>query len=167
MRRSVSLSNKVDTRLGELVAETDTNPSVVVETALAVFDGLSPSERKRLAQATLAEKRPRSRSGWRRLFWELLAEEMGGTDFGKGHDRFLMVPRPYCGFNVIFDASADLAGDDGNEVIVFTDTAPPYTPETVRLSETWRFHVGGKPISEAAHDVAVWLRENEPKLHTK
>jgi hypothetical protein len=160
MRRTVSLSHKVDERLGELVAETDTNPSVLVETALAVFDDLPAADRKRLAQATLADKRPRSRTGWRRLFWEMLAEEMGTTDFGKGADRFLMVPRPYRGFNVIFDARADLAGDDGNEVIVFTDTEPPYTPETVRRGHTWSFRVG-QPISEAARTVAAWLRDPE------
>jgi hypothetical protein len=163
MKLTVSLSRKSGDRLGELVAETSTNPSAVIESARSHFAALPADERRRLAQATLADKRPRSRTGWRRLFWDMLADEMGTTDFGKGADRFLMVPRPYLGFNIIYDASPDLAGDGGNDVIVFTDTAPPYTPETVRLSETWTFHVG-EPISEAAREVAAWLRENAPKL---
>lgn len=74
-----------------------------------------------------------------------------------------MAARPYEGFQVIFDAQHALQPGRENEIVVFTDTAPPYTDRTRRISETWRFTVE-KSVFAAAHDVADWIRANKARL---
>jgi hypothetical protein len=167
MKLSLSLSQRGAERLEALVRETGTNVSVVLELGLDLLfeDDAHRAEQSTRAERMLEDRRPRKRSGWRKLFWEMLADEMGTTDAGRGRDRYEMTPRAYLGFNVIFDASREFVGDDnGRDVLVFTDTAPPYSDKTVRISQSWIFRVGD-PVSTAAHDVASWLRENAHKLH--
>jgi hypothetical protein len=62
----------------------------------------------------------------------------------------------------IFDAQHDLRGDS-REIIVFTDTAPPYNERTRRIGMTWTFRVE-ESVFESARIVAAWIRENEASL---
>jgi hypothetical protein len=164
MKLSVSLSRRGSDRLGELVRETGTNPSVILELALdQIYDALPAEERAARAKRMLEDRRPRTRTGWRKLFWEMLADEIGAVDPARGDIRMLMAARSYLGFNVMHDARHDLAGGDDSIIIVFAETAPPCAPDTVRIGTAWTFRVG-QPISEAAHTVAAWLRDNAPKL---
>jgi hypothetical protein len=163
MKISINLTDKTHDLLGELVKRDDANASVVCEAAIVAFGAIDPAVRSKLIRETLAAKRPQTPSSWRALFWTALAEQFDKKDMAAGNPQYLMAARPYCGFQVIFDAQHGLTGGDPQEIIVFTDTAPPYTETTRRIGETWTFRVG-ESVFDAARKVAGWLRDHEAEL---
>ncbi len=164
MKISINLSQGVADWLARTVKSEDTNASIVCEAALLLYQRADPAERIRLQRELLRQRRPPTPTTWRALFWEALAEEFGVRDMAGGEERYLMAPRPYCDFQVIFDAAHSLSPGHEHEIVVFTDTAPPYTERTVRLGTSWSFTVGKDSVFDAARKVAAWLRENEGRL---
>lgn len=162
MKISISLSEAAYELLGRLVKAGDSNKSVVSEAALLAFAELDPTERARRLKETMRSKRPQTKTSWLALFWSALAEEFDTKDMAGGEQRYLMAPRPYRGFQVICDAQHDLRGE-ANEVVIFTDTAPPYSASTIRLNESWKFKVGSS-VFDAAREVARWIDANAGML---
>src|SRR5580704_1605878 len=149
MKVSINLSRRVADWLAEIVKADDTNASVVCEAALIAYERLDHAERLRLQRELLAQRRPQTASSWRAHFWTALAEEFGTEDMASGNQRYLMAARPYRGFQVIFDAAHSLQPGRADEIVVFTDTAPPYNEKTVRCGDHWTFKV-----TESVYDAA-------------
>jgi hypothetical protein len=160
---SINLSQPVHDRLGEMVMTEGPNASIVCEAALIMFERVPLDERRKILRQLLAERRPQTPRSWRALFWTALADEFGVPEMAGGAEQYLMAPRPYDGFQVIFDAQHALRPGHESEIVVFTDTAPPYTDRTRRIGSSWTFAVG-ESVFTAAHDVAEWIRSNKAQL---
>jgi hypothetical protein len=165
MKISISLSERAFTQLQGLVQEYDSNPSSLCEAGIVALAQMEPARRAKLLRETKVSKRTLTARAWRVLFWGALAEEFDREDMARGNERFLMAPREYRGFQVIYDARHDLEPGHDNEVIVFTDTAPPFTERTRRIGTQWMFRID-QPVYEAAGTVASWIREHEGELAT-
>jgi hypothetical protein len=163
MKLSINLSRAVYDRLGEIVTSEGSNASIVCEAALLAFERVDVRERTKMLRQLLAERRPQTPRSWRGLFWTALADEFGVREMAAGADQYLMAARPYEGFQVIFDAQHALQPGHENEIVVFTDTAPPYTDRTRRIGSTWNYNVTDS-VFAAAHDVAEWIRGHKAQL---
>ncbi len=161
---SINLSQPVYDRVGAIVTSGEgPNASIVCEAALIAFERVDAGERRQMMSRLLAERRPQTPRSWRALFWTALADEFGKPEMAGGAEQYLMAARPYEGFQVIFDAMHALQPSRENEIVVFTDTAPPYTERTHRIGTTWTFTVADS-VFTAAHDVAEWIRANKAQL---
>jgi len=165
MKLSISLSGRIYERLQGLAHEYESNPSSLCEAGIVALAQMEPGRRSKLLRETKASKRTLTARAWRALFWGALAEEFDREDMARGNERFLMAPREYRGFNVIYDARHDLEPGHDGEVIVFTDTAPPFTDRSLRIGAHWVFGID-HPVYDAARTVAGWIREHESELAT-
>lgn len=165
MKISISLSDRTFERLQQIAQDYDSNVSAVCEAGIISLAQMDPGLRSQLLRETKAGKRALSSRSWRVLFWSALAEQFDREDMARGNDRYLMAPRQYGGFNVIYDARHDLEPGHDDEVIVFTDTAPPFTDRTRRFGTQWSFRVD-HPVYDAARTVAGWIREHAAELTT-
>jgi hypothetical protein len=163
MKLSINLSRPVYDRLGEIVAREASNASIVCEAALIAFERVDIRERAKVLRQLLAERRPQTPRSWRALFWTALADEFDRPEMARGNDQYLMAARPYEGFQVIFDAQHSLQPGRENEIVVFTDTAPPYTDRTRRIGSSWTYNVGDS-VFAAAREVAEWIRTHKEQL---
>jgi hypothetical protein len=159
---SINLSQPIHDRLGEHVKAEDANASVVCEAALILFERADAAVRAKLVRQLLAVRRPQTPTSWRTLFWSALAEEFDLRDMSED-PRYLMAARVYDGFQVIFDAQHSLKAGHEHEIVVFTDTAPPYTDRTHRIGSSWTFSVNDS-VFTAAHVVAEWVKANKAQL---
>ncbi len=164
MKRSISLSPAMDAKMMELVEALDSNPSHIIETAVRCFLRLPAADRERSVRETHAGKRALTRSGWRAMFWKILAEEMATTDFGAGdpQSQYLMAARKHRGFQVVFLVQNPHDADAGS-LIVNVSTSPPWTDTTIHRSREWTFEQLDS-VFEAARTVAAWILENESAI---
>jgi hypothetical protein len=162
MKLSISLSEGIGNLLHDLVVRHNSNPSAVVETALRMFGDISHSERERAVRETHASKRALTASGWRSVFWTVLAEEFDTVDFDNNRGERVMAPRRYGGFQVNFLLS-DIQNSNPDALIVHIMEQPPYTEKTRYIGDTTEYRLEDS-VYQAARRTATWIREHQTLL---
>lgn len=145
--------------LRDLATHHDTNVSVIVESALRRFAGLSIKEQHRAVVETQASKRSLTSSDWRSVFWTALAEEFGTEDFDHRNGNHVMVLRSHGGFNVNFLLS-DIHNSNPDALIVHIWQAGS---PTHFVGTTTEYQLDDS-VYEAAHKTAEWIRQHAPLL---
>lgn len=157
MKLSISISDHAAERLGALVKERNSNPSLVLEAALLRFADLPVEQQQRDLRWLHNSRKATSRDGWMRVFWEALAEEFDSRDFdftGQGNP---FTPRQHAGFQFAFlyDERSPTAGP----IYVHAFQSPPGS-DGRSLVQNWTFDHRTDPVYGAARRVAQWVREH-------
>jgi hypothetical protein len=159
MKMSISLSTAAAGRLADVVKALDANASVVLEASLLHFAGLASAEQAREVRHLQQARRAGTRDGWMRVFWEALAEEFGLEDFDWTGQGNVLAPRRHGGFSVVF--LYDPENPTSGPIYVHAFQSPPVAGRA--LIRDWTYSADA-PVFSAAHEVAMWIRENEQSV---
>lgn len=158
MKLSISLTDSIAKTLSSTAKDSDTSVSSVIESALRRFEALPASEQKKAIRETHGYKRALTRTGWMSVFWEILADEFGRTDFAHGDPDRVAVLRTYDGFCVVFlDNWSSVDDAERGELIVHIFESPggQHGPvDTTRYQQT-------DSVFNAARSTADWIRKHQ------